>query len=184
MLSVLSATPVGYSVLRADGTIYNFGSGAWEALPPSGVPTAQQVRALTSYAASGPLANQQYALVPSPVFSYSGIWLATFQLNSDGSIASQTDDYPCIAGLSDSGVLSVLSATPVGYSVLRADGTIYNFGSGAWEALPASGVPTAQQVRALTSYAAAGPLANQQYAAVPAPVLPLLGHLARHLPTQ
>ena len=96
MLSVLSATPVGYSVLRADGTVYNFGSGAWEALPPSGVPTAQQVRALTSYAAAGPLANQQYALVPSPVFSYSGIWLATFQLNSDGSIASQADDYPCI----------------------------------------------------------------------------------------
>ena len=95
VLSVLSATPVG-SVPAPDGTIYNFGSGAWEALPSTGVPTAQQVRALTRYAASGPLASQQYALVPSPVFSNSGIWLSTFQLNSDGTIASQADDYPCI----------------------------------------------------------------------------------------
>ena len=99
---------------RADGTIYNFGSGAWEVLPGSGVPTAQQVRALTRYAASCPLANQRYAAVPAPVFLYSGTWLATFQLNGDGTIASQADDCPHIPGLSDSGVLSVLSATPVG----------------------------------------------------------------------
>src|SRR5947199_390090 len=84
-ISVLGATPRGYAVLRADGSVYNFGSGAWEVLPWTGVPTAQQVRALTRYAASGPLANQRYAAVPAPVFLYSGTWLATFQLNGDGT---------------------------------------------------------------------------------------------------
>jgi hypothetical protein len=95
-LSVLSASPIGYSILRADGTIYNFATGCWEALPSTGSPTVNQVQALARFATAGPLSNQQYAAVPAPVFSYPGIWLATFQLNADGSIATQADDYPCI----------------------------------------------------------------------------------------
>jgi len=98
-ISVLSPTPIGYSILRADGTIYNFSSGTWEILPRTGQPTGNQVRALARFATSGPLANQQYAAVPASVFSYSGVWFATFQLNADGSIASQVDDYPCIPEL-------------------------------------------------------------------------------------
>src|SRR5262249_43801802 len=71
---------------------------------------------------------------------------------------------------SNSGVLGVLGGAPVGYSALGVDGSVYDFAGGAWAALPASGTPTAGQVRALAPYAAAGPLANQQYAAVPAAV--------------
>jgi hypothetical protein len=95
-LSVLSDSPVGYSILRADGTIYNFNMSCWEFLPATGSPTANQLRTLRRFATAGPLSKQQYAAVPVPVFNYSGIWLATFQLNPDGSILSQVDDYPCI----------------------------------------------------------------------------------------
>jgi hypothetical protein len=170
VLSVLSAGPVGYSVLRVDGSIYDFAAAAWAALPASGTPSASQVRALAPYAASGPLANQQYAAVPAAVFASPGVWLTTFQLNPDGTVASQLDDYPCIPGVSVPAVLSVLAQAPVGYAALRSDGSIYDFAAGAWAALPASGAPSASQVQALAPYAAAGPLAGQQYAAVPVAV--------------
>jgi hypothetical protein len=94
-LSVLGTTPAGYSVLRADGTIYNFVTASWESLASTGQPTANQVRALAKFATAGPLVNQQYASVPSAIYTYSGIWFAIYQLNADGSIASQVDDYPC-----------------------------------------------------------------------------------------
>src|SRR5262249_46074805 len=146
-----------------------FAAGAWAALPASGTPTAGQVRALAPYAAAGPLANQQYAAVPAAVFASPGVWLATFQLNADGTGASRLDDYPCGPGPSDPALLSVLGAAPVGCSVLRVDGSIYDFAAAAWVA-PSAGGPTAGQVQALARYAASGPLANQQYAAVPAAV--------------
>jgi hypothetical protein len=95
-ICVLSTAPVGYSILRADGTIYDFARSCWETLPPSGLPTGTQMQALSRFAASGPLANQQYAAVPASVFSCSGIWFATFQINNSGSIVCQLDDYPCI----------------------------------------------------------------------------------------
>src|SRR6516164_3189367 len=78
-ISVLSTAPIGYSVLRADGSIYNFATAAWESLPSTGQPTPNQVRALSRFATAGPLANQQFAAVPADVFTYSGIWFATFQ---------------------------------------------------------------------------------------------------------
>jgi hypothetical protein len=98
-ISVLSSDPLGYSILRADGTIYNFSTGAWESLSPTGQPTGDQVRALSRFAKSGPLANQQYGAVPASVFSNSGVWFATFQLNANGSIVCQVDDYPCLPEL-------------------------------------------------------------------------------------
>src|SRR5262249_31167983 len=68
------------------------------------------------------------------------------------------------------GSLNICDTIRRGSWVLGVAGSVYDFAAGAWEALPASGTPTAGQVRALAPYAAAGPLANQQYAAVPAAV--------------
>jgi hypothetical protein len=95
-LNAISSDPLGYSCLRADGTIYNFNTGCWEPLNPStGVPTTNQYRALSSFSANGPLSNQRYARIPDAVFSFCGIWFAVYKLNSDGSIAAQVDDYSC-----------------------------------------------------------------------------------------
>ena len=92
----ISTSRLGYSCLRADGTIYNFRSGSWERVNPStGIPTSDQYQALTSFSAAGPLSNQQYAQVPDALFTFCGIWFALYQLNADGSIASQVDNYPC-----------------------------------------------------------------------------------------
>jgi hypothetical protein len=95
-ISALSTSPLGYSCLRADGTIYNFGTGCWDQLNPStGIPTTNQYQALASFSAQGPLSKQQFAQVPEALLATCGIWFAIFQLDATGSIVSQVDNYPC-----------------------------------------------------------------------------------------
>jgi hypothetical protein len=99
-ISVLSPSPIGYAILRADGTIWNFSAAKWDTLPSSGLVDGNHYQRLSSFATRGPLLQQQYAAIPAAVFTANGVWFATFALNSDGSIASQVDDYPMIPGIS------------------------------------------------------------------------------------
>jgi hypothetical protein len=64
-------------------------------------------------------------------------------------------------------ILSLLDNRPLGFGVCRNDGKVYNFTTQGWDSLPANGVPTTDQFRALTRFATSGVLAKQQSVVLP-----------------